>query len=176
VYISNRVSDKITAVDERIFCCRSGSAADTQAVSDYVRYFLDSHRMEYGRAPKVATAARFFQQMCYQNKDMLTAGIIIAGWDEMKGGQVFALPIGGALMERPYATGGSGSTYIYGFCDAYFKPGMSKEQSEEFVTKALSHAMARDGSSGGVIRLAVVTKEGVERKFVSGNKLPYGPL
>lgn len=30
---------------------------------------------------------------------------------------------------------GSGSTYIYGFCDAYFKPGMSKEQSEEFVTK-----------------------------------------
>merc|ERR1712087_293113 len=57
VYISNRASDKITSVDERIFCCRSGSAADTQAVSDYVTYFLDQHRMEYGRPPKVATAA-----------------------------------------------------------------------------------------------------------------------
>ena len=33
VYISNRVSDKLTAVDERIYCCRSGSAADTQATS-----------------------------------------------------------------------------------------------------------------------------------------------
>jgi len=176
VYISNRASDKITAVDEKIYCCRSGSAADTQAVSDYVRYFLDQHRMEYGKAPKVATAASFFQRLCYSNKDMLMAGMICAGWDSVKGGQVYALPIGGALLERPYATGGSGSTYIYGFCDAHYKPGMTKEQCVDFVTRAISHAMARDCSSGGVIRMVVIDEGGVERKFVSGNKLPYGPL
>ena len=32
--------------------------------------------------------------------------------------------------------------------------------------------MSRDGSSGGVIRLAVITKEGVDRLFVDGNDLP----
>jgi len=176
VYISNRASDKITAVDEKIYCCRSGSAADTQAISDYVKYFLDQHRMEYGRPPKVATAASFFQQLCYQNKNNLMAGIIVAGWDAEKGGQVYALPLGGAMLQRSYTTGGSGSTYIYGFCDAYYKPGMTKEQCEAFVSKALSHAMARDGSSGGVIRLAVIDESGVERKFISGDKLPYGPL
>jgi len=175
VYISNRCSDKLTPVDERIYVCRSGSAADTQAITDYVRYFLDQHRMEYGRPPKVATAAAFLQQLNYQNKGLM-AGMICGGWDESKGGQVFALPIGGALLERPYATGGSGSTYIYGFCDAYYKPGMTKEQCEQFVTKALSHAMARDGSSGGVIRLAIIDKIGVERKFIAGDKLPFGPL
>lgn len=37
---------------------------------------------------------------------------------------------------------------------------------------ALSLAMSRDGSSGGVVRLAVITKEGVERLFVPGNELP----
>lgn len=37
-YIANRVSDKITPMTDSIFCCRSGSAADTQAISDYVRY------------------------------------------------------------------------------------------------------------------------------------------
>mmetsp|Transcript_17766 Transcript_17766/g.56132 ORF Transcript_17766/g.56132 Transcript_17766/m.56132 type:complete len:242 (+) Transcript_17766:62-787(+) len=176
VYISNRASDKITAVDDKIYCCRSGSAADTQAVSDYVRYFLDQHRMEYGKPPKVATAASFFQNICYQNKNNLTAGIIVAGWDEEKGGQVFALPIGGALLPREYATGGSGSTYIYGFCDAFFKKDMTKEQCEEFVTKGLCHAMARDGSSGGVIRLAIIDAAGAERKFIPGNKLPFGPF
>ncbi len=176
VYISNRASDKITAVDDKILVCRSGSAADTQAVSDYVRYFLDSHKMEYGKPPRVSTAANFFRSLCYDNKDMLTAGIIIAGYDEFKGGQVYALPIGGALLERPYATGGSGSTYIYGLCDAYYREGMTKAQCEEFVVKALSHAMARDGSSGGVIRIATVDKSGVERKFVPGDKLPYGPF
>lgn len=29
-YVANRVSDKITAVHDRIYVCRSGSAADTQ--------------------------------------------------------------------------------------------------------------------------------------------------
>lgn len=37
---------------------------------------------------------------------------------------------------------------------------------------ALSLAMSRDGSSGGVIRLAVITKDGVERLFIPGNRLP----
>ena len=32
IYVANRVSDKLTEVHERIYCCRSGSAADTQAV------------------------------------------------------------------------------------------------------------------------------------------------
>lgn len=40
------------------------------------------------------------------------------------------------------------------------------------VHVALALAMARDGSSGGVIRLAVITKEGVERLFIPGNELP----
>jgi 20S proteasome subunit beta 1 len=37
---------------------------------------------------------------------------------------------------------------------------------------ALSLAMSRDGSSGGVIRMAVITEEGVERMFVPGDELP----
>ena len=176
VYISNRVSDKITKIDDRIFVCRSGSAADTQAVSDYVTHFLNQHKMEYGKAPKVETAANFFRQLCYQNKNGLMAGILVAGWDEHKGGQVYSIPIGGAILPRPYSIGGSGSTYIYGYCDAYFKPGMTATQCEEFVKSALSHAMARDGSSGGVIRTVKIDAAGAEKKFVAGNKLPFGPL
>lgn len=37
---------------------------------------------------------------------------------------------------------------------------------------ALALAMARDGSSGGVIRMCVITEEGVERLFVPGDQLP----
>ena len=176
IYISNRVSDKITAIDERIFCCRSGSAADTQAISDMVTYNLNQHRMTSGQPTKVSTAANVFNMYCYHNKAQLSAGIIVAGWDKHKGGQVFAIPVGGGLLERPYAIGGSGSTYIYGFCDAYFRKGMTKAQCEEFVVKALSHAMARDGSSGGVIRTVDICEAGIEKKMLPGNKLPFGPL
>lgn len=37
---------------------------------------------------------------------------------------------------------------------------------------ALALAMSRDGSSGGVIRMCVITEAGVERLFVPGNELP----
>ena len=57
-YIANRVSDKITAVESHIFVCRSGSAADTQAVSDYVTYFLDQvrARARAARTPALSPA------------------------------------------------------------------------------------------------------------------------
>lgn len=32
--------------------------------------------------------------------------------------------------------------------------------------------MSRDGSSGGVIRTVVISKDGVERNMIPGNELP----
>lgn len=67
---------------------------------------------------------------------------------------------------------GSGSAYIYGYCDANYRDNMSKDECISFVTNCLALAMARDGSSGGVARLAIVTESGVERRCILGNELP----
>lgn len=42
-YVTNRVTDKLTEITDRIYCCRSGSAADTQAIADIVSYSLNYH-------------------------------------------------------------------------------------------------------------------------------------
>ena len=42
-YVANRVSDKIVPIHDYIWACRSGSAADTQAVIDMVKYYVASH-------------------------------------------------------------------------------------------------------------------------------------
>ena len=44
--------------------------------------------MQLGEEPLVATAAKEFQRLCYDYRDQLMAGIICAGWDKEKGGQV----------------------------------------------------------------------------------------
>lgn len=54
------------------------------------RYYLDMHVIEMGTPPLVKTAARLFRELCYSNKSQLMAGIICAGWDSAKGGQVRA--------------------------------------------------------------------------------------
>lgn len=42
-YVANRTADKLTRISDKIYCCRSGSAADTQAIADVVAYSLDYH-------------------------------------------------------------------------------------------------------------------------------------
>jgi hypothetical protein len=81
---------------------------------------------------------------------------------------VYEIPLGGTIMKQKFALGGSGSSYIYGLVDATYRDNMSKEECKEFVKKAISHAMARDGSSGGVIRLVVIDKDGVEKECILG--------
>ena len=138
---ANRVTDKLTHLSDRIYCCRSGSAADTQAVADIVTYYMSMFNVEHGDASLSSTtkfasvniAANLFQELVYQNKDRLSAGLIIAGYDKKNGGSVWNVPLGGGLFQQPWAIGGSGSAYIYGYCDSTWKPGMTQAQTLEFV-------------------------------------------
>lgn len=132
-YIANRVSDKLTPLHDRILCCRSGSAADTQALADVVRYHLQLIGVQRGKRPSVHSAAVLFKNLCYQNKEQLQAGIIVAGWDKYEGGTVYNIPLGGSLHKQPFAIGGSGSTYIYGYCDSVYRPNMTAAEAEQFV-------------------------------------------
>lgn len=127
---------------------------------------------------QVVTAANLAVQIAYPNKERLSAGLIVAGWDRHQGGQVYGIPIGGTLVKVPFTIGGSGSTYIFGFCDKNWKPRMSEQDCRAFVLQAISLAMARDGSSGGCIRLVTIDKDGARREFVPGSSVPlhYGEL
>ncbi|XP_039603154.1 proteasome subunit beta type-6 [Polypterus senegalus] len=174
-YIANRVTDKLTKIHDYIYCCRSGSAADTQAIADAVAYQLGFHSIELDEPPLVQTAANLFKDMCYKYREELMAGIIVAGWDKRLGGQVYTVPMGGMMVRQPFSVGGSGSSYIYGYVDASYRSGMSKDECLDFAANALSLAMERDGSSGGVIRLAAINEDGVERRVILGNNLPKFP-
>jgi hypothetical protein len=45
-----------------------------------------------------------------------------------------------------------------------------QQSSLALVLLAISHAMARDGSSGGVIRMVTIDKTGVSREFIPGRE------
>ena len=47
-------------------------------------------RIQMNEEPRVKTAAKVFQDMCYSYRDQLSAGIIVAGWDRKQGGQVMS--------------------------------------------------------------------------------------
>ena len=101
-YVANKTADKITQLAERVYMCRSGSAADTQAVSAYVQHYLHQHKMELGEEVDVETAADLVKAIAYQNKDRLSAGMLVAGWDAHAGGSVWTVSF------RVWVSAGSG--------------------------------------------------------------------
>ncbi|KAF8061998.1 Proteasome subunit beta type-6 [Scenedesmus sp. PABB004] len=171
-YVSNRASNKIMQLTDSIFLLRSGSAADTQAVGDYVRFFSEQLAGELGEEPSVQTVANLVATMNYNNKNNLVGALLVAGYDEAAGGQVYGIPIGGTIVREAWAIDGSGSTYIWGYMDAAWKPDMTREEAEAFVVEALALAMARDASSGGVIRTVTLDKDGPTHRYIGGNDVP----
>ncbi|XP_077864155.1 proteasome subunit beta type-6-like [Saccoglossus kowalevskii] len=170
--ITHKVSDKITEITDSIYCARSGSLADTQALADIIKYYMDMYRYYIDTNPMVSVVAKQFQSLSYTWRDKIQAGLIVAGWDSVNCGQVYSIPMGGACVRQHVTISGSGSSYISGYIDAYYHNQMTKNECMNFTTNAISLAIARDGGSGGVIRLAVITKDGVERKVILGNHLP----
>lgn len=77
-YVANRVTDKLTKITDKIYCCRSGSAADTQAIADIVSYSTYFYENQNGTDAQVSEVAAEFRKFCYNYRDSITAGIIVA--------------------------------------------------------------------------------------------------
>ena len=92
-FVAVRVTDKLTPVTSHIMVCRSGSAADTQAMTDAVKNQLEWYEIEFGQPPPVHTAAHLFKNIGYEYRDQFSAGLIVGGWDKEKGGQVYSVCI-----------------------------------------------------------------------------------
>ncbi|KAL6461111.1 hypothetical protein MHYP_G00310770 [Metynnis hypsauchen] len=169
--VVNRVMNKLSPLHDKIYCALSGSAADAQTIAEIVNYQLDVHSIEVGEDPLVRSAATLVKNISYKYKEELSAHLIVAGWDRRAGGQVF-VTLDGLLSKQPFAVGGSGSSYIYGFVDAEYRKGMTKKECQEFVVNALTLAMGRDGSSGGVAYLVTIDQDGAVERCIPGNELP----
>ncbi|KAG2492337.1 hypothetical protein HYH03_009287 [Edaphochlamys debaryana] len=177
-YIGNRATDKITPLCDNVYCLRSGSAADTQAIAGYVQHFIAQHQAEENDRISVKTAATLVRTLAYNNKDNLSAGLIVAGWDKHGGEQIYSINLGGTMTQVPFTMSGSGSTYIYGYADKNWRPNMTQEEAHDFVQRCIRYAIAWDASSGGCIRTVTITKDGVKRVFIPGEEIPpcFGEL
>jgi len=104
------------------------------------------------------------------------ASLICAGYDSAsKGGQIFGITPGGSLWEEDnFCVSGSGSTILLGYLDDAlhqaqennFASELTEEEAIQLVTKLLRLSIARDGSSGGLVRLYVINENGLDERTV----------
>jgi len=127
---------------------------------------MDIQASELGGLPPVESAATVMREIIYTNKNSLSAAMICSGWDPYKGYQIYQVNSSGYFENGNWALGGSGGTFVWGYVDATYRENMTRFEAKEFVKSSIALACFRDTSSGGVIRLIDITKDGVEREYV----------
>jgi 20S proteasome subunit beta 1 len=173
VYVANRVADKIWPLARNIFALKSGSAADTQFILQNTKDYISQFAIEYGDKPLIKVAARLVQQIQYEYKDNLSAAVIVCGVDNVDGPQIYSVGLGGSMIKQEIVLSGSGSAFIYGFVDTHFRANMSRQDAKSFLKQAVTLAMYRDNSSGGIVRFMDITKDGYTRDVISFDNLEF---
>lgn len=165
MFVHNSCSDKLEPLHQRIYAQRSGTSAHTSTIAKYVRYYIDVQANELGDFPPVRSAAGVMREIIYNNRNSLSASMICSGWDPYEGFQIYTVNQSGFQTEGEYGVGGSGSVFVAGYMDAFFKPNMSRVAVKEFMKQCIALACYRDGNSGGCCRLLDIQQDKVEREF-----------
>jgi len=163
-----------SAVSSSCVLCRSGSAADTQWLAQNAKRQFGKRSLERPNyRPTIKEVAYFLRYLVRdtQNQDStsLQASLICAGYDAVeRKGQIHCITPGGSVWEEDdFCVSGSGSTILLGYLDSLFdtknvSSTYTEEETIELVAKLLRLSISRDGSSGGLIRLYVINKNGLK--------------
>ncbi len=175
VMVSNKFAKKINIIvnskDTSCVICRSGSAADTQMLARATKEEFRSRFWRYDfRHATVSQVAHYLRSLMRSESSSRTlqASLICAGRDD-NGSHIFTIATDGGAMweEEMFCVSGSGSTFLIGHLDS-LKLDTSRLYSEtqavKLVVELLKLSIARDGSSGGLIRIMILKKEGVEER------------
>mmetsp|Transcript_9882 Transcript_9882/g.18590 ORF Transcript_9882/g.18590 Transcript_9882/m.18590 type:complete len:295 (-) Transcript_9882:127-1011(-) len=158
--------------------CRSGSAADTQYLADTVRHQMLKRRILHRSTGSISNVAHLIKNYLYNND--LQASLICAGYDHIRGeGVIYSIDLGGTIIEQPYySCSGSGSGYIIGYMDDHLSKisrireryAITEDEAIELVGNSIELAMDRDGSSGGLVRMFVINRNGKRELLRSPRK------
>ncbi len=167
--ISSPYTDKIEQISPNIFACRCGVASQTQKLLRIVGREVNKLALKEDTLPSVSKAAHLLKRIIYPNKDFLLTSLIVAGYDGEFG--LFKIYRDGTILNDDILISGSGSIYCSGFADAHYRADMNLEEALDFGSKMVRLSCNRDHSSGGVIRMVSINKEGSTRYFMDGNKV-----
>lgn len=174
--VACRTSNKITQINEKVFVARTGSTADTQTLARYGQYVLNALSMSTasGEVDKpVLIAAQYLRKILQNNKERLSAALIVGGVEKNGEPALFDVDISGMAIPRNFVLHGSGSSYILAYCDEKYREGMNMEEATKFAIEAVNNAIIRDGASGGFINIVQVSQNETKRIVVMPKDQPF---
>lgn len=159
--VSDSTVRKVVPISERLMGSIAGGAADCQFWLKHLGRLCRLYELRHRERIPVAAASNMLSNIFWQYRAHgLSAGCVIAGFDEAAGPQIFRVDNEGTKLETRLFSVGSGSTYAYGVLDEAWKEDMTVEEAVALARRAICAATHRDAFSGGYVRVYLGTVDG----------------
>ncbi|EDW31001.1 GL15166 [Drosophila persimilis] len=159
--VSDKNCSKIHYLQNHIYCCGAGTAADTEMITLTTSSQLNLHQMSTKRLVPVVCASIMLRRTLFRYQGHIGAALVVGGVDRW-GPQIYCNHSCGSNDKLPYAAMGSGTLAAMTVLEHGWKPDLDLEQGKQLVREAISAGVFNDLGSGSNIDLCVITKAGAK--------------
>ena len=158
--IAHKATKKLYKIDTHLALATAGLVGDLQVLVRYLNAEANLYRLKRDTKMPVESAATLMSNILNQRKFYpYYVQLILGGYDNT-GGHVYSLDAAGGAIPDKYTAAGSGSPYVFGVLEDNYRDDLTIDEGIDIAVRAIIAAMARDSASGGMIDVAIITKEG----------------
>jgi proteasome beta subunit len=160
-FIADRHVMKIQKVDKHLGMTIAGGVADAQNLVDIMRYNANIYRLTNRELMPIKSAARLCSNVLFNQRFYpYYVQIILAGYDNKVGGQIYNIDLFGSMTSEKFISTGSGSPVAYGYLESEFKDNLSVNESYRIAIQAIAAAIRRNAGTGDNINAVIIDKDG----------------
>ncbi|XP_020811616.1 proteasome subunit beta type-7 [Drosophila serrata] len=158
--VSDKNCSKIHYLQNHIYCCGAGTAADTEMMTVMTSAELDMHSLNTGRSVvPVVCASMLLRRTLFRYQGHIGAALLLGGVDR-SGPQIYCIYPCGSNDKIPYVAMGSGTLAAMSVLEHGWRPDLDYEEGKQLVREAISAGVFNDLGSGSNIDLCVITAKG----------------
>src|ERR687887_1711861 len=160
-FIADRHAMKIHKIDRHLGMTMAGGVADAQNIIDIMRYNANIYRLTNRKLMPVNSAARLCSNVLFNQRYFpYYVQIIVAGYDNKAGGQIYNIDLFGSMTSEKFISTGSASPVAYGYLESEFKEGLSVNDAYKIAIQAIAAAIRRNAGTGDNINAVIIDKDG----------------
>ncbi|EDW82389.1 uncharacterized protein Dwil_GK25153 [Drosophila willistoni] len=155
--VSDKNCSKIHRLQDYIYCCGAGTAADTEHLTQMTSSELDLHRLNINRERvPVVCASRMMRSTLFRYQGHISAALVMGGVDKA-GPQIYCIYPCGSNDKIPYAAMGSGTLAAMSVLEHGWHAQLSLDEGKQLVREAISAGVFNDLGSGSNIDMCVIS-------------------
>lgn len=161
--IAHKTTQKVFKIDNHLALTTAGLVGDAQLLARWLTAEAELYNLKRNQEMTVKAAATLMANILSGRRYFPYWVQLLIGGLDAEGGHVYSLDAAGGAIPDNYITTGSGSPYVYGILEDYYKENLSAADGIDLAIRAIHAAMKRDAASGNGIDVVLIDKNGYQK-------------